>query len=314
MSEASARPIRLGLVGIGKIARDQHIPAINASPDFELAATASRSASVDGVPGYRTIEEMLAAGHDLDAVSFCTPPVGRHDLVSPAIAAGLAVMIEKPPAATLSEARAMTRAAEIAGIPFYTSWHSRAARHVEDARSWCAERQVSRIHVEWREDIRQWHPGQEWILEAGGFGVFDPGINALSILTAILPKSVVLSAATLDVPRGRGAPIAATLQGTSGDAAFSADFDFLQTGEQTWSIHLEDAAGETLSLIEGAGAMTLGGERQPASEDSGEYPHLYAHFATLVREGRSDVDLSPLELVADAFLLGEHRATEPFSF
>jgi D-galactose 1-dehydrogenase/L-arabinose 1- dehydrogenase len=301
-------------VGIGKIARDQHVPALEASPDFELVATASRSASVDGIAAYQTVEEMLAADHRLDAVSFCTPPVGRHKLVFPAVAAGMAVMIEKPPAATLSEARAMTRAAETAGVPFYTSWHSRAARHVDDARAWCAERRLSSIRVEWRENIRQWHPGQDWILEAGGFGVFDPGINALSILTAILPQSVILSGATLDVPEGRGAPIAATLEGASGNASFSADFDFLQTGEQTWSIHLEDADGGTLSLIEGAGAMTLNGERQPAPDDPGEYPRLYAHFAALVRAGRSDVDLSPLELVADAFLLGEHRVAEPFSF
>ena len=41
--------LKLGLVGIGKIARDQHIPALAADPRFELVATASRNASVDGV-------------------------------------------------------------------------------------------------------------------------------------------------------------------------------------------------------------------------------------------------------------------------
>ena len=35
----------------------------------------------------------------------------------------------------------------------------------------------------------RWHPGQEWIWQAGGFGVFDPGINALSIVTRILPRA-----------------------------------------------------------------------------------------------------------------------------
>ena len=41
--------MKLALVGIGKIARDQHIPALHASADFELVACASRNASVDGV-------------------------------------------------------------------------------------------------------------------------------------------------------------------------------------------------------------------------------------------------------------------------
>jgi len=41
--------IRLALVGLGKIARDQHLPAIAADGRFELVAAASRSAALDGV-------------------------------------------------------------------------------------------------------------------------------------------------------------------------------------------------------------------------------------------------------------------------
>ena len=41
--------LRVGLLGIGKIARDQHIPALRAIPRFELVACASRNAHVDGV-------------------------------------------------------------------------------------------------------------------------------------------------------------------------------------------------------------------------------------------------------------------------
>jgi D-galactose 1-dehydrogenase len=43
------------------------------------------------------------------------------------------------------------------------------------------------VNVIWREDVRVWHPGQDWIWQPGGLGVFDPGINALSIITHILP-------------------------------------------------------------------------------------------------------------------------------
>ncbi|MEO7468123.1 MAG: gfo/Idh/MocA family oxidoreductase, partial [Sphingobium limneticum] len=39
---------------------------------------------------------------------------------------------------------------------------------------------------------------------------------------------------------------------------------------------------------------------------------LYARFATLIRGGRSDVDTSPLRLVADAFLRGTRETTEAF--
>ncbi|MBM3929020.1 MAG: gfo/Idh/MocA family oxidoreductase, partial [Sphingomonadales bacterium] len=39
---------------------------------------------------------------------------------------------------------------------------------------------------------------------------------------------------------------------------------------------------------------------------------LYARFARLIAEGRSDVDVAPLRLVADAFLAGRRTATEAF--
>ncbi len=41
-------------------------------------------------------------------------------------------------------------------------------------------------------------------MEPGGLGVIDPGINALSIVTAILPKPVHLVSAELEFPEGRG--------------------------------------------------------------------------------------------------------------
>ena len=35
-------PARIGIVGMGKIAVDQHVPAIEADPRFTLAATVER--------------------------------------------------------------------------------------------------------------------------------------------------------------------------------------------------------------------------------------------------------------------------------
>ena len=121
MTNDSARPIRLGLVGIGKIARDQHLPAIAADPRFELVATASRNASVAGLPAYADIEAMIAGGHDLDAVSLCTPPAGRDAIARAAIEAGLHVMLEKPPGATLSEVEALADDARAAGVTLFAT-------------------------------------------------------------------------------------------------------------------------------------------------------------------------------------------------
>mgnify|MGYP006162383451 CR=1 FL=1 len=64
---------------IGKIARDQHIPALNANPRFELAACASRNATVSGVPSFTDLDSMLAAVPGLHCISICTPPQAHFD-------------------------------------------------------------------------------------------------------------------------------------------------------------------------------------------------------------------------------------------
>lgn len=303
--------IRLGLVGIGKIARDQHLPAIAADDRFALTAATSRHAQVEGVANYTDTAAMIA-GTGLDAVSFCTPPEGRYAIARAALEAGLHVMLEKPPAATLSEIDALATLARTKGVTLFTSWHSREAAGVAPARAWLARREIKAVRIDWREDIRRWHPGQEWILAAGGYGVFDPGINALSIATAILPAPLFVEAASMEVPAGRASPLAAELQLRCGDAQGRASFDFLQTGPQTWDIEVDTDAG-TLRLAMGGSILQLPGEAEQTEPDR-EYPRLYARFAELVASGTSDVDVSPMRLVADAFLLAERRETAPFSF
>jgi len=59
----------------------------------------------------------------------------------------------------------------------------------KSAREWISERSIDRVTVAWCENVRQWHPGQDWLWRPGGFGVFDPGINALSIITVDPPRT-----------------------------------------------------------------------------------------------------------------------------
>jgi len=304
--------LRIGIVGIGKIARDQHLPAIAASSQFTLVATASHQGQVAGVPAFDSIEAMLADGPELDVVSICTPAQGRAELVRAAIAAGKPVMLEKPPGATVSEVTALAHAAARAGVPLFTAWHSREAAGVAAARDWLADRVLRSASIVWREDIRSWHPGQEWILGPGGFGVFDPGINALSIATEIFPGNLVVTGGELRVPDGRHSPIAASLELAVGAARVTAEFDFLETGQQTWDIAVETDRG-ALRLEGGGGRLLIDGEDRPV-ESPGEYPRLYRRFAELVAAGESDVDARPLGLVADAYLQSRRITVEPFEF
>ncbi len=301
----------IAIVGVGKIARDQHFPAIDGNDAFRLAATVSSQGGIDGIPNFGTLDELLSARPDIAAVALCMPPQVRFEAAAKALAAGRHVLLEKPPGATVAEVETLKRMAVDENVSLFATWHSRFAAAVDPARRWLSDKAVRHVTVTWKEDVRRWHPGQAWIWEPGGLGVFDPGINALSIVTAILPNPVHLVSATLDFPQGRDAPIAARLRfaGVAG-LVVDADFDWRQTGPQTWDIAVETDAGQLL-LQSGGAEMSVDGAQTHVSGDV-EYPGIYRRFAELIGTRAIDVDLSPLVHVADAFMLGRRQTVEPF--
>jgi D-galactose 1-dehydrogenase len=306
---------RLGVIGLGKIAQDQHLPVIRADPAFALVAVSSqRGVAIDGVPhAFTDWQEMLRLD-DLDAVAICTPPQPRYAIARAALAAGMHVLLEKPPTATLSELADLGQLAATAGRTLFTTWHSQYNPAVEEARRALDGRTIERLLVTWKEDVRQWHPGQDWIWQAGGFGVFDPGINALSIVTRIVPAPIFLRRADLAFPSNKDAPIAATIELGSGRPGedLRAVFDWRQTGEQTWDIVVETSDRTRLALSGGGKRLEIDGklvvETAPA-----EYQGIYRRFAALLASGRSAVDTEPFRLVADAFMIGRRITVEAFS-
>ncbi|WP_371357803.1 hypothetical protein, partial [Salmonella sp. M127] len=83
-------------------------------------------------------------------------------------------------------------------------------------------------------------------------------------------------------------------------APVHAVFDWRQTGPQTWDIVVDTDDG-TLMLTHGGSRLTINGMARE-SAPAAEYAALYHHFAALIAKGESDVDRTPLRLVADAFL------------
>jgi predicted dehydrogenase len=305
-------PLRVGLLGIGKIARDQHIPALNANPRFDLSACASRNTSLPGVPSFPDLDTMLAAAPHLQCISICTPPQAHYEAALTALRAGKHVMLEKPPTATTRQIALLAEEAARRNLTLFQTWHSRFAAGVDAAREWLRTRKVVSGRIIWKEDVHHWHPGQKWIWEPGGFGVFDPGINALSVVTAILPRDVCVEGALLEFPENQQSPIAAQVRMRTEDGVeINADFDFRQKGEQSWDIEIKTTAGN-LKLSKGGAVLALDGKEVSADESlAGEYPRLYQRFADLVDAGKSEVDWRPFQLVADSFLIGERRIVAP---
>jgi D-galactose 1-dehydrogenase len=301
---------RIGVIGLGKIAQDQHLPVIAADGRFELVAVCSqRGLSVPGVAHALREPEALLALPEVEAVAICTPPQVRHGIAAAALAAGKHVMLEKPPTATVSALDDLAARAERARRVLFTTWHSQYNAAVREAARRLRGETITRLLVTWKEDVRKWHPGQRWIFEAGGFGVCDPGINAMSIVTAIVPEPVLLQAAELYVPANADSPIAATLVFEGDDRR--AELDWRQTSGETWEIEVGTRSGQRLKLSAGGTRLEAHGATL-IEAPSREYEAIYDHFARLMDEGHSHVDAAPLRLIADAFLLGRRHTVEAF--
>ena len=308
---------KIAVIGVGKIAQDQHLPVIDASEDFELAATVStRGLGHNGKPVFKTPAELYAAMPEIDLVSICTPPGIRHQYVREALDAGKDVMMEKPPTTTISELDDLIAHAKRLDRVLYQTWHSQYNPAVDRTKAILLEQGVISARIDWRESVRKWHPGQDWVWEPGGFGVCDPGINALSIFTKVMPFPVFVSASKLSFPANRQTPIDVEITFKSGQVhqpKLSAGFNWLEESGEIWTIRFETGTGDIIKLEGGGRNLTINDELVLQHGDS-EYAAMYDRFADLLEAHESDVDAAPLRLMSDVFLMGARENTEAFEW
>lgn len=309
--------IRIAIIGFGTIARTAHVPAMAEVGGYELKGVVTRQGGApEGVRCFDATDKLLAElGSELDAVVLATPPEVRSAIAYQCLDAGLDLLLEKPPATSLGEIEDVAEHAAKAGRVLFASWHSQHAPAVEQAREILTRRPIARGRVDWREDVNKYHPGQDWVWDAGGFGVFDPGINALSILTRIIPGRLIVGRTEMDVPDGKQTPIAArlALSGAGVGAGLDVTFDWNPTPHDEWTIALDLADGGTLELRKGGSELSLDGAAVDVTGPH-EYPHLFATFAELVRTRQSRVDVEPLRIVEDAFLRGKRNPAPAFAW
>ncbi len=304
-------PIKIAILGFGKIAADQHVPSIEGNPRFELVATSSRSGQ--GVARvFSDWRDLIRSVEGLEAVAITTPPEPRYDYARECILAGLHCLLEKPPTAGLAEIADLASLAEAQQVSLFTTWHAQHHSTVDAAGRALAGKRIASMEIVWHEDVHKWHPGQEWIWQPGGFGVFDPGINAFSIATKIFPGGLFVKSADLSFPENAQTPIAAevTFSSPQADGPLAASLDWRRADGEEWTIVIATSDGTQVRLESGGEKLLLNGEVQQDS-GPGEYPDIYRTFADLIDERRSLVDVAPLRLVADCLLVGRRHMVEP---
>lgn len=305
------KPIRIAIIGFGKIAADQHVPSIEANPRFELVASSSRSGKGVGRT-FTDWREMIRSVEGLEAVAITTPPEPRYEIARECALAGLHCLLEKPPTAGLSEIHDLACLAEAQQVTLMTTWHAQHHATVDAAAKALAGAKIASMKILWHEDVRKWHPGQTWIWQPGGFGVFDPGINAFSIATKIFPGPLFVQSAELFMPSDAQTPIAADIVFTSPQAEglLTGSLDWRRTEGEEWTITVRTSDGRTVRLENGGSRLLIDGKAQD-DDVPGEYPDIYRVFVDLIEQRQSLVDVAPLRLVADCLLVGKRTAVDP---
>ncbi|HEV8698057.1 MAG TPA: Gfo/Idh/MocA family oxidoreductase [Candidatus Limnocylindrales bacterium] len=117
-----SQPVRVGLIGLGAMGRN-HLRLLSARDDARLVAVADPvpgaleiAAATADAQGYAEPLAMLAEA-ELDAVVIASPTMTHHPLALAALDRGIAVLVEKPLAATPPEADELVDAAKSRGVP-----------------------------------------------------------------------------------------------------------------------------------------------------------------------------------------------------
>ncbi len=134
--------MRVALVGAGKIASEEHLPAWRgidgASLTWVVDRDARRARTVAeqwGIPAWTTDLSQAVAAGTVDAVDICTSAFTHVELVRAALRLGVHVLVEKPLAESADAAQALCDAARAARCVLMVAenWpYSSAFRRVQD--------------------------------------------------------------------------------------------------------------------------------------------------------------------------------------
>jgi predicted dehydrogenase len=205
--------IQVGVVGVGGISRDQHLPGWAQVPFAEVAAladvseeTLARAGQLAAVPARRQFRDWheLVALDELDVVDICTPNQTHVPIALAALGAGKHVLCEKPLATTAADVRSLMEAARAGGRVLMAAQHFRfqtSSRQLKDKIDAGLLGHVYYARAQWLR--RRGVPSRPTFIEhrhSGGGPALDIGVHVLDLALWFMgcPEPVSVSAMTCD--------------------------------------------------------------------------------------------------------------------
>lgn len=211
--------LRVGVIGVGGIAENQHLPGWMSLPYVEVVALSDVAANRLDIVGdkfgikqrFIDFEDML--GLDLDIVDVCTPNRIHTLAVTAALGAGKHVICEKPLAVTTGEVRSMGELADTRGLKLMTAQHLRYTSAAQAVRKWVDVGGLGKVyHARVHATRRARIPISPGFLNkdlSGGGPCMDVGVHALDLCLWLMDHptpSRVTGTAKTNFARGHKIP------------------------------------------------------------------------------------------------------------
>jgi len=312
--------IRVGLAGYGLAGSVFHAPLIAATPGMRLAliatSNAERAAAARrehrGAEIVADADALIARASELDLLVVATPNATHYRVASAALAAGLAVVVDKPFAATAAEGRALIEQARAARRMLSVFQNRRWDADFLTVRRLLAERALGDVYrVEshfdrWRPEPRVgWknepEPGAGLLYDIGphlidqALLLFGPVATVYAEQRALRPATRVVDDAYLCLthrsgvsshlvmslvvadggPRFRVMGSAGTFTKFGLDVQEESLRAGLRPGDAKWGVEAESAWGR----------LSNGKEAHTIPTDRGAYEHYYQGVADALRTG-----------------------------
>jgi len=198
--------VRVGVIGVGKMAEIRHLPILAGLPQVELVAFCDTSAENLAARGddygvaarYADHHEMFEA-ESLDAVCIFIPPFAHTDAEIIAAQRGIHLFVEKPPTLSMDQARAINAAIAEGGVISQVGFNSRYRPSAEVARERLAGRLVVQalVHRLHGSGALAWW----WKLERFSGGPFvENTIHYVDLLRWLAGEFAGVSAQVIDRP------------------------------------------------------------------------------------------------------------------
>jgi len=197
------KKLKIGIVGLGRVASKTHIPVLRSLDNIEIVAgteknpeRAQRVKNLFGLGQVHSSYEEMYSSNSLDAVYICLPNYLHKDACKKALEHGLHVLCEKPMGISVDEANEITVLAEDRKLVLMPGYKKRYASNFTKAKKLIESGLLGKIiHVQGTfmtpGPYISWDPKSDWYLDEKWHGViYDSGCHIIDLLLYLIPHEV----------------------------------------------------------------------------------------------------------------------------